>query len=127
MLYSHFLLHCFLLKRVRYFATGVSAWESILKLLDPYEVHTGRNYIVISLTILLLLQDYVRNNDITDGSFDPEKRCREAQAATAFIWFNWALFTATTLMSFFASRSPGAGGSVVSSGIRRRGTIKVLV
>ena len=65
-------------------------------------------------------KSYINDNDVTNGSTDPEKRCREAQAATAFIWFNWALFTATTVMSFLASRSVG-GVSVVSSGIRRRG------
>ncbi|KAK1144483.1 hypothetical protein N8T08_005356 [Aspergillus melleus] len=50
---------------------------------------------------------YTRNNEITNGSFHREKRCREAQASTAFLWFVWAGYTISMVMSFMASRQTG--------------------
>jgi hypothetical protein len=35
-------------------------------------------------------QNYTLTNHITNGSHNTEKRCREAQASTAFFWFGWA-------------------------------------
>ncbi|KAI5298360.1 hypothetical protein KEM55_003479, partial [Ascosphaera atra] len=35
---------------------------------------------------------YQRTNGIVKGGAHPEKRCREAQAATAFLWFLWAMW-----------------------------------
>lgn len=54
------------------------------------------------------MQDYTLNNEITNGSGDPEKRCREAQASTAFLWFAWAGYSASWLLSILQSRRAGA-------------------
>ena len=42
---------------------------------------------------------YTRTNRITNTARDTATRCREAQAATAFIWFNLFLFMLTTVLS----------------------------
>ncbi|EAU31373.1 conserved hypothetical protein [Aspergillus terreus NIH2624] len=52
--------------------------------------------------------DYTLNNSVTNGSVDPEKRCREAQASTAFLWFTWAGYTASLVFSFLSARRTGA-------------------
>lgn len=46
---------------------------------------------------------------IAFGSNNNEKRCREIQASTAFMWFLWATFVACTFFSFKDWRS-GFGG-----------------
>jgi len=54
--------------------------------------------------------DYVNSNIVTRGS---SSRCREAQASTAFFWFAFAAFLASTVMSGLGSRGssgPRAGG-----------------
>ncbi|EMC92525.1 hypothetical protein BAUCODRAFT_78396, partial [Baudoinia panamericana UAMH 10762] len=56
--------------------------------------------------------DYLFNNRITQGS---TMRCREAQASTAFLWFGFASFLVSTVLSGLASR----GGASVRPGIRR--------
>lgn len=61
--------------------------------------------------------NYLITNSITNGSYNMEKRCREAQANCAFLWFGWASYTASTVLSFFQSRGVGTGGS--RGGIRR--------
>lgn len=50
-------------------------------------------------------QAYLRSNEITRGAADREKRCREAQASTAFLWFAWAGYTTSFVVSFFLARS----------------------
>ena len=47
---------------------------------------------------------YTRSNHITNGAVDSAKRCREAQAATAFLWFGWAAFVASLVVSLLAGR-----------------------
>lgn len=61
---------------------------------------------------------YTRTNHITNGSPDTEKRCREAQASTAFFWFGWAAWVATLFFSVTAGRSSGVN---MRGGIRRGG------
>lgn len=56
-------------------------------------------------------QYYVTYNIVTAGS---SQRCREGQASTAFLWFAWASFVASTVLTGLA----GSGGSR-SSGVRR--------
>ncbi|KAL2157104.1 hypothetical protein VTH06DRAFT_7019 [Thermothelomyces fergusii] len=46
------------------------------------------------------------------GSYDDEKRCREIQASTAFMWFLFATFAAALVLSFLAFRR--GGGSMRS-------------
>jgi hypothetical protein len=43
--------------------------------------------------------NYTKGNKITKGSPDKTGRCREAQALTAFLWFNFAVFAVTTVFS----------------------------
>lgn len=45
------------------------------------------------------------------------KRCREAQASTAFLWFGFVAFAASFFFSFAAGRSAG----VNMRGVRRGG------
>lgn len=59
--------------------------------------------------------NYTRTNHITNGSLDTTKRCREAQASTAFLWFGWAAWTASMVFSLMA----GKGGANLRGGIRR--------
>ena len=61
-------------------------------------------------------QAYTLSNHITNGSPNTEKRCREAQASTAFLWFGWAAFVASMIISVLAGRS---GGASFRGGIRR--------
>ncbi|KAL4870304.1 hypothetical protein BDV12DRAFT_195451 [Aspergillus spectabilis] len=53
-------------------------------------------------------QEYVLSNEITNGSHNPSKRCREAQASTAFLWFGWAAYAASWVISILISRQSGA-------------------
>ena len=49
------------------------------------------------------------------------KRCREAQASTAFLWFLFACYVASLVFSFLGRGSVGGGFNmrVGTSGIRR--------
>ncbi|MCJ1331240.1 hypothetical protein MMC10_007928 [Thelotrema lepadinum] len=65
--------------------------------------------------------DYTDNNIVTSGSSNNFKRCQEAQATTAFLWFGFAVYAVSLLFS-----ATGAGGSSVNlrggiGGIRRGG------
>ena len=66
---------------------------------------------------LILLQDYLKANGITNGAANMGKRCHEAQAVTAFLWFGFATFLGSLAFSALATR----GGSVRAGGIRRGG------
>lgn len=67
----------------------------------------------------VLFQSYVDNNPLTNGSHNPNKRCHELQASTAFFWFLFATFIATLAMTALNSRGSGMGGG--RGGIRRGG------
>jgi len=59
---------------------------------------------------------YLASNDLTNGSNSPTKTCRELQASTAFLWFLFAAFAASMVVSFLGSRgsfSSGRGGARV--------------
>lgn len=60
---------------------------------------------------------YTTTNHITNGSPNTEKRCREAQASTAFLWFGWAAWMATLVLSVLAGR----GNANLRGGVRRGG------
>ncbi|EAW11636.1 MARVEL domain-containing protein [Aspergillus clavatus NRRL 1] len=47
---------------------------------------------------------YTLHNEVTNGSHNREKRCREAQASTAFLWFAWAGYMASTIISILMAR-----------------------
>lgn len=57
--------------------------------------------------------DYYNSNNTAGGS---EKKCREAQASTAFLWFGFASFLASTVLSGLATRG---GANTRAGGIRR--------
>lgn len=59
--------------------------------------------------------NYTTTNHITNGSPNTSKRCREAQASTAFLWFGWAAFMASMVFSVLA----GKGSANMRGGIRR--------
>lgn len=50
-------------------------------------------------------KEYTLNNEITNGSLNPTKRCREAQASVAFLWFGWAGYMASVFVSIIMARS----------------------
>jgi len=56
---------------------------------------------------------YTSTNHITNGSPNTAKRCREAQASTAFLWFGWAAFMASMVFSILA----GKGGANMRGGV----------
>jgi len=57
---------------------------------------------------------YVVSNSLTNGSHNPTKRCHELQASTAFFWFLFAAYVASTVMSVI-----GHGGAARTGGIRK--------
>jgi hypothetical protein len=58
---------------------------------------------------------YTTSNHITNGSPNTSKRCHEAQASTAFLWFGWAAFTASMVFSLL----DGKGSANMRGGLRR--------
>ncbi|KAI9755217.1 MAG: hypothetical protein M1815_005155 [Lichina confinis] len=63
-------------------------------------------------------EDYLKSNSITNGSGNMGKRCHQAQAVTAFLWFGFAAFLASTVLSALGSRG---GSSTRGSPLRRGG------
>jgi len=61
-------------------------------------------------------KDYLKDNKITNGAKNMHQRCQESQASTAFLWFGFAAFAVSTVLSGLASRG---GGSVRPSRIGR--------
>ena len=52
-------------------------------------------------------------NEITNGSvLHKTKRCREAQALTAFLWFCWFGYTVSIVLSSIAAKKFHGGPSV---------------
>ncbi|QUC23078.1 uncharacterized protein UV8b_07319 [Ustilaginoidea virens] len=49
------------------------------------------------------------------GSRDTEKRCREIQACTAFMWFLWATASAALFLTVREARAGGLGRSIRSA------------
>lgn len=62
-------------------------------------------------------QGYIKGNLVTNGSTNMTKRCQEAQAVTAFLWFGFASFLGSLVFSVLAMRS-GLGPSS-TGGIRK--------
>ncbi|KAJ5584577.1 uncharacterized protein N7459_004377 [Penicillium hispanicum] len=63
---------------------------------------------------------YTSSNEITNGSHNPQKRCREAQASVAFLWFAWAGYMASVFVSIFMSRAATSNTRGRSASTRRR-------
>jgi len=64
-------------------------------------------------------QVYLRTNNITNGAVNKSKRCHEAQAVDAFLWFAFACYCASLFFSFLGAR--GGGMNLRSGGIRKGG------
>lgn len=84
-------------------------------------VHSCGNNVGISTDIseiylLIYSKRYTLTNHVTNGSHNRAKRCHEAQAVDAFLWFGFACYCVSLVFSIFASR-----GSVNLSGIRKGG------
>jgi len=60
---------------------------------------------------------YTASNHLTNGAHNRSGRCRELQAATAFFWFLFALWTVSLVFSLLDAR----GGGVNLRGPLRRG------
>jgi hypothetical protein len=60
--------------------------------------------------------NYTKSNHLTNGANDRSGRCRELQAATAFFWFAFAVWTVSFVFSLL-----GGGGSGVNMRMGRRG------
>jgi len=65
-------------------------------------------------------KDYVDHNIVASGSYDNVKRCHEGQAVCAFLWFGFACYLASLVVSGFGS-SGGANLRGGIGGIRRGG------
>lgn len=65
---------------------------------------------------IVILQDYLRRNSITNGAPNKHQRCQEAQASTAFLWFGFIAFAVSLVFSGLGSRG---GANTRPSGIRR--------
>ncbi|KAF2726204.1 non-classical export protein Nce102 [Polychaeton citri CBS 116435] len=61
---------------------------------------------------------YVARNKLIRGSSSPHKSCREQQASTAFLWFAFAAFLVSTVISGMAT---GGGANLGARGVRRSG------
>jgi len=59
---------------------------------------------------------YVKGNLVTNGAHNMTKRCQEAQAVTAFLWFGFASFLGSLFFSVLAMRG---NASATGGGIRK--------
>jgi len=69
--------------------------------------------------------NYTDNNNVTSGSYDNGKRCHEGQAVCAFLWFGFACYLASLIISGFGS-SGGANLRGGLGGIRRGGNAPAM-
>jgi len=61
---------------------------------------------------------YISTNGTIDGSHNQGKRCHEAQAVTAFLWFGFAAWVASLVLTALDAKSSGTSRT---GGIRRGG------
>lgn len=73
--------------------------------------------ISLSRAILIHVQGYVHANHVVNGSKNPGKRCHEAQAVCAFLWFGFAAYMGSLVFSALGAR----GGSMSMPGRKFRG------
>ncbi|KAF2403705.1 hypothetical protein EJ06DRAFT_527306 [Trichodelitschia bisporula] len=58
-------------------------------------------------------KSYTEHNKVTNGSKDTHKRCTEAQASTAFLWFGFACYVVTLFIAVKARGNINMRGSSV--------------
>ena len=63
--------------------------------------------------------DYTTHNIVTSGSPNTNKRCTEAQASTAFLWFGFAAFAASIAFDLMGGSSGGVSMRGGRGGVRR--------
>ena len=80
----------------------------------PYFAHI-HIHILDCVWLMISFQGYLDNNKVVGKS---SKRCHEAQAVAAFLWFGFATFLGSLIFSALATRG---GGGVNLRGIRRGG------
>ena len=64
---------------------------------------------------------YTTTNRITNGSYNTNKRCHEAQAVTAFLWFGFVSFAASAVLSALQGKGSGMNMRGGMGGIRKGG------
>lgn len=64
-------------------------------------------------------QSYTHSNSITNGSPNTSKRCHEAQATTAFLWFGFAAFIVSAVCAGLQGRGSGVNMRGGAGGIRK--------
>jgi len=64
---------------------------------------------------------YVNFNSVTSGSYNNTKRCQEAQADTAFLWFLFAAYVGSLVYSLISGGGSGVTMRGGRGGIRRGG------
>jgi len=62
---------------------------------------------------------YTAHNSITNGASNRTKRCHEAQASTAFLWFGFAGFVISAVLSALGGSGSGVSMRGGMGGIRR--------
>ncbi|PGH08725.1 hypothetical protein AJ79_05916 [Helicocarpus griseus UAMH5409] len=98
------------------FAMAVILWAFLIQWVPSAVIHPALLFVVDLLVTLSTFAtavalpaklhakdcsnlDYTSTNEVTRDRADLEEGCREAQAATAFLWFLWATFLGSTIMS----------------------------
>jgi len=66
---------------------------------------------------------YTLTNHITNGSFNTEKRCREAQASTAFLWFGWVAFVVSLIFSVMSRGNVNLRGGIRKPAMSQVGSV----
>ncbi|KAI9784298.1 MAG: hypothetical protein M1839_002359 [Geoglossum umbratile] len=59
-------------------------------------------------------QAYLKHNHVTNGAGNMTKRCHEAQAATAFLWFGFVAYLASAVLSSFEARGASVNRTPMS-------------
>ncbi|KAG9515236.1 hypothetical protein E4T50_12510 [Aureobasidium sp. EXF-12298] len=62
---------------------------------------------------------YTQSNSITNGSGNTSKRCHEAQAVTAFLWFGFAAHIISAVCAGLQGRNSGVNMRGGAGGIRK--------
>ncbi|KAI9823177.1 MAG: hypothetical protein M1832_002620 [Thelocarpon impressellum] len=66
-------------------------------------------------------EGYIKDNSLLNGADNKGKRCHEAQAVTAFLWFGFISYLASTVLSALSARGSGSGMSRGGIGGIRKG------
>ena len=87
----------------------------------------------IALTVAMNIHScsntaYTRGNKITKGAPNKTHRCREAQALTAFLWFNFLVFAVTTVFSVreIILETTGLDAAMKKSSNRNNGGVEMM-